>query len=40
MLPTINLQLTELTQFDTSACCFTPDDAAEPTAMFADVLSM
>ena len=40
MLPTINLQLTELTQFDTSKGGFAPDAAAEPTAMFADVLAV
>ena len=40
MLPTINLQPTELTQFDTSEGGFTPDADAEPTAMFSDVLAL
>ena len=40
MLPTINLQLSEPTQFDTSAGAFTPDAADEPTALFSDVLAV
>ena len=40
MLPTINLQLSELSQFDTSAGTFTPEGADEPTAVFADVLAV
>ncbi len=40
MLPTINLQLTELTQFDTGSSGFTPDAPAEPTALFADLLAL
>ncbi len=40
MLPTMNLQLTELPQFDTNTGTFTPDGADEPTALFADVLAV
>ncbi len=40
MLPTINLQLTELTQFDTGSGGFTPDAPTEPTALFADLLAL
>ncbi|MDJ0911265.1 MAG: flagellar hook-length control protein FliK [Woeseiaceae bacterium] len=40
MLPTINLQLSEFSQFDTSAGTLTPEGADEPTAVFADVLAV
>lgn len=40
MLPTMNLQLTELTRFDTSSGSLTPAGADEPTAVFADMLAV